>query len=173
MAFVCLAAIFAEGLGDVPHPRVSPLPLGTPDAPPPQLHLPSTEVTDPAYMLGSTVGFPAIANGYSGFDPAELALLRRRAASFPDRDSIAFLRRHGICSVVIHPSLPIGRLAANTPQESVYGAQRAIALMARWRRASARLPNVPGVTRTTRAGLVIYRLGRCRVGGVEVGLRHE
>lgn len=173
VAFVCLAAIFGEGLGDVPHPRVPPLPLGTPVAPPPQLHLPSTVVTDPAYMLGSTVGFPAIANGYSGFDPVELALVRRRAASFPDRDSIAFLRRHGICSVLIHPSLPLGRLAANTPQESVYSAQRAIALMARWRRAGARLPSVPGVTRTTRAGLVVYRLGRCRTGGVEVGLRLE
>jgi hypothetical protein len=169
LAFICLAAVFAEGLGDVPHPRVPTVPPGTAVAPPPQLHLPSTVVTDPAYMLGSTAGFPAIANGYSGFNPVELALVRRRTASFPDRDSIAFLRRHGICSVVIHPTLPLGRLAANTPQQSLYGVQRASALMAHWRRAAARLPSVAGVTRTTRAGLVIYRLGRCRVGDIEVG----
>jgi hypothetical protein len=162
VAFVCLAAIFAEGLGDVPHPRVPAVPVGTLAAPSPQLHLPSTVVSDPAYMLGSTAGFPAIVNGYSGFDPVELALVRRRAASSPDPGSVAFLRQRGIRSVVIHPSLPLGRLAANTPQESVYGGRRASGLMERWRRAAARGPGVPRVTRTARAGVAIYRLDASR-----------
>lgn len=68
----------------------------------PQLHLPSDSLTDTAYMLWSTDGFPRIGNGSASYTSPPLEALRRETASFPDPVSILRLRADGFRTVVVH-----------------------------------------------------------------------
>jgi hypothetical protein len=70
----------------------------------PQLHLPAERPEDNRrYLLWSTDGFPDMINGRSSTNPAFTARVIERAGAFPDRRSVAYLRRLGVRSVVIHP----------------------------------------------------------------------
>lgn len=100
--------IIVEGRGRLALAAVPVVPPGQRTAQPPVLNLPSDSLLDLRYTLWSTDGFPPIANGSSGFEPAELTRLREAVRGFPDRRSVRALRAAGIRSVVLHPSLAAG-----------------------------------------------------------------
>jgi hypothetical protein len=105
VAGACLAGVLVEGRGTMPNPPVPPVPPGVAGAPEPQLHLPTNAAFDRVYMLWSVDGFPKIANGTSTFGIQSLDDLRTRMGSFPDRQTVAELRRMGIRTVFLHTKL--------------------------------------------------------------------
>jgi hypothetical protein len=131
------ALVLLEGFGPTPHVRVPPAPGALAGAPDPQLHLPSDDLPDSRYAYWSIAGFPRIANGYGGFAPSGLERLRRVTATFPDRESVAFLRNLGIRTVILHPALAVG-----TPLED----------------AAARPTRGLPLVREDRGDVVLYRL---------------
>ncbi len=98
-----LALVLVEGLGRIPTavPRPVPEGLRLADLPQPVLVLPSEEYADNTVMLWSTDGFPAIANGASGFRPTQLSTLRAATETFPSPASVLALRAYGVRSVVL------------------------------------------------------------------------
>jgi hypothetical protein len=116
LGLVLAAAIVVEGLGPPPINRVPDPPAGLTTVADPQMHLP-LGTAGFLYMLWSVDGFPRIANGGSGFVPRQYAELADVVKTFPDRRSVAYLRRLGIESVVVHTSLgapvpPVARTRA-------------------------------------------------------------
>jgi len=101
-AAVLVALVLAEGWGFAPHPRVPMAPVAQRAAPAPQLHLPAGAFDNRRYVLWSTDGFPALVNGRASFVPRQFIAVQRAVAHFPDRSSVAFLRRLGVRSVVLH-----------------------------------------------------------------------
>src|SRR5262249_40567330 len=99
------AVILLEGFGPIPHPRVPHVPPGQTGAAAPDLSLPTDDVTDLRYAYWSVEGFPEIANGGGSFDPTSLVRLREAVASFPDANSVSYLRALGIRTVIFHPDL--------------------------------------------------------------------
>lgn len=103
---VCLlalpaACIVTEGRGDVPSWGVQQAPVRVGDLPGPVLFLPSDPMGDYHLMLWTTDRFPVTANGYSGFDPPAQVETRARARTFPDADSVDWLRSKGVSTVVL------------------------------------------------------------------------
>jgi hypothetical protein len=105
VAGLCLGGVLIEGKGTMPDPAVPPPPRGLAGAPGPQLHLPTNAAYDCIYMLWSVDGFPKIANGTSTFGIQSLDDLRTRMGSFPDRATVAELRRMGIRTVFLHTTI--------------------------------------------------------------------
>jgi hypothetical protein len=101
-------AVRDPGRGREALKRVPAAPVGWGRAPEPRLHLPVPVTLDFSdysnflYTVWSTDGFPEIVNGTSGFKPRLLAEVEREVQGFPDRRSVAFLRRLGVRSVVMH-----------------------------------------------------------------------
>jgi len=60
---------------------------------------------DAVYMFNSTWHWQPIVNGYSGFFPRSFIELSEKTASFPDDQSLAYLRSRGVDYVIIHGSL--------------------------------------------------------------------
>jgi hypothetical protein len=90
-------------------PEVPEAPADVSDVPAPQLHLPATLAEDNRrYLLWSTDGFPDIVNGRSSVQPEYTADVIDAMSSFPDRESVATLRREGIASVLLHTDRIIG-----------------------------------------------------------------
>jgi hypothetical protein len=100
---------------------VPPAPGGQAGAPDPQLHLPSDDLADSRYSYWSIAGFPLMANGYGGFAPSGQERLRMVTASFPDRESVAFLRDLGIRTVILHRDLAAGTPLADAAQRPTRG----------------------------------------------------
>ena len=99
------ALVLADGAARVGDPRV-PLALpGLARLPQPQLHLPTNGSYDRLYQLWSTDGFPRIVNGVSTFDLPSLDSVRGVMRTFPDAQSVLFLRQRGIRTVVLHTGL--------------------------------------------------------------------
>ena len=97
--------MLADGAARVGDPRV-PLALpGLARLPQPQLHLPTNGSYDRLYQLWSTDGFPRIVNGVSTFDLPSLDSVRGVMRTFPDAQSVLFLRQRGIRTVVLHTGL--------------------------------------------------------------------
>ncbi|GAA1769738.1 hypothetical protein GCM10009681_46430 [Luedemannella helvata] len=105
---VPLVLVLVEGLNATPHPRMPAQPAALRDVTGPVLVLPSTDLPDMHIMLWTTDTFVDLANGASGFQPTELAEIRQQTKAFPDAGSINYLRKIGIESVVIVPSLAKG-----------------------------------------------------------------
>jgi hypothetical protein len=105
VAAVCVAGVLVEGKGTMPDPSVPPVPPGVAGAAGPQLHLPTNAAFDRVYMLWSTDGFPKIANGTATFGIQSLDDLRTAMGAFPDRKTVAELRRMGIRTVFLHTKL--------------------------------------------------------------------
>lgn len=134
---VALTAVLAEGLSTIPHPRPERLPDALRSVTAPLLVLPSDDFNDDAAMFWSTEGFPALVNGASGFTPVSLADLRRRVAAFPDPASVDLLRRRGVRTVVVLRNRTAGTA---------------------WQDAADRPVTGLALTRSERAGAVVFRL---------------
>jgi hypothetical protein len=89
------------------------------------------------YMLWSTDGFPRIVNGRASFDPELTSDIAYGVRDFPDRASVALLRRHGVRTVVVHPDLSPGTSWEGAGQKPVAGL---------------------GLDRERRGSVVVYRL---------------
>jgi hypothetical protein len=84
-------------------PTVPEAPADVSDVPAPQLHLPAERAEDNRrYLLWSTDGFPDILNGRSSVQPEYTDEVIAAMRTFPDRESVAVLRREGVASVVLH-----------------------------------------------------------------------
>jgi hypothetical protein len=136
-AVVLFGLILLEGFGPIPHYPVPPAPRGVAGAPAPQLHLPSDYIRDLEYMYWSTDGFPDIVNGSGAFELNDLLRLRTLVSGFPDQASVAYLRRLGVRSVILHPNRAVG-----TP----------------WQDAARRSIDGLPLTREERGDVVIYHL---------------
>ena len=137
VALACLA-ILAEGWGFADHPTVPLAPPGFADAPQPALHLPAGAFDNRRYVLWSADGFPAIVNGRGSFIPREFERTLRATERFPDRRSVAHLRRMGVRSVTVH--------LARAPRDSPL------------RRASTRSLRGLDLQRTRRGAVVLFVL---------------
>lgn len=96
-----LVLVLLESVGTVDHLVVPPPPAAMQQAEPPILVLPSDPVSDLRVMWWSTDGFPAVVNGASGFTPTSLAEVREVTASFPDAESVSYLRALGVETVIV------------------------------------------------------------------------
>ncbi|HEX3318188.1 MAG TPA: hypothetical protein VHR88_09220 [Solirubrobacteraceae bacterium] len=103
-----VVVVLADGAGRVGDPRVPLPPPGHAALAQPQLQLPTNSSYDRLYQLWSTDGFPAIVNGVSTFDLPGLDSVRGVMRTFPDAQSVLFLRQHGIRTVVLHTRLGVG-----------------------------------------------------------------
>jgi len=100
-----VVAVLVDGAGRVGDPRVPAPPPGQAELAQPQLHLPTNGSYDRLWQLWSTDGFPAIVNGVSTFDLPSLDSVRGVMRTFPDAQSVRFLRHRGIRIVVLHTGL--------------------------------------------------------------------
>ena len=121
-------------------PQVPFSPVDLSDIPAPQLYLPAENAPpNRRFVLWSTDEFPDIVNGRSSANPGWTARLVREMRPFPNRHSVAILRRVGVRSVIVDLDLATG-----TPQEDV--AHRPIKGL--------------GIERSRRGPMVIYDLER-------------
>jgi hypothetical protein len=133
------AGIVVEGTGTVRHWPVATSPVPLTSLPGPVLLLPSDDVGDYHMMFWSTEGWPVLANGSSGFQPAETVAMRHAAVGFPDTGSVAALRARGIRTVVVIRSRIPGTV---------------------WSSAADRPVDGLGITRTERGDAVVFDLTR-------------
>ena len=139
---VPLLLVTLEGTNRLDHPVVPAAPAALRTVTGPVLVLPSDQLTDENVMLWSTAGWPRIVNGGSGFTPKNQAITRQVAMSFPDADSIDYLRGLGVRTVVVL------KYDATYPWDSDY--------------ARAQDPGVPidglDVTRQDEGDVIVYQL---------------
>ena len=138
VTLVPAAVVVAEGLNTTHHWTVATAPVTLRALPQPVLLLPSDTVGDYHMMLWGTEGWPVLANGSSGFDPADQQPLRDDAKTFPDAASVAALRGRGILTVVIVRS----RIAAGSP----------------WAGAVDKPVDALGITRSDLGDAMVYNL---------------
>jgi hypothetical protein len=97
-------------------------PLSFASIPAPQLHLPALLAEDNRrYLLWSTDGFPDLVNGRSSVRPVFTAELIDAMDSFPDRFSVALLRREGVESVALHTDRVYATPQAQAAGKSIRG----------------------------------------------------
>jgi hypothetical protein len=137
-ALVPALLVLVEGLNTTPHVVVPPQPdvLATVEAP--ILVLPSDQINDMQYMMWTTDRFPQMVNGGSGFSPLSQIEAREITATFPDPQSVSYLRSIGVATVVVLPDR-----VAGTPWEASLTATGAEA----------------GITREDIAGVIVFHLG--------------
>jgi hypothetical protein len=105
---VPLLAVLVEGIGATPHEPVPRTPLALANVEGPLLVLPSDERTDMHVMMWTTERFTPVANGASGFVPDSLARTREVTHTFPDPDSVSYLRSIGVETVVVLADRVVG-----------------------------------------------------------------
>jgi len=141
---VLLVVIEGRGLPFDPtsrqaQPGVPPPPADVSNVPAPQLWLPAESADDNRhYLLWSTDGFPDLVNGRSSVQPEYTAALISAMDRFPDRGSVALLRRTGVRSVI----LDLSRVA-DSPQR--HAASRSVVGL--------------GLDQERRGDLIIYEIG--------------
>jgi hypothetical protein len=129
LASLIVLAIAVEGRAlpfdptdNLAQPDVPEAPADVSEVPAPQLHLPATLAEDNRrYLLWSTDGFPDIVNGRSSVQPEYTAEVIAAMDSFPDRRSVATLRREGIASVLLHTDRIIGSPQGLAPGRPLTG----------------------------------------------------
>jgi hypothetical protein len=132
-----VALVLVEGLGVPTYRPVPPAPAAM-TAPAPYLVLPSDAAGDGDVMLWSTGRYADLVNGAGPLVPDELAATRERVRTFPDAESVDYLRKLGVRTVILLPER-----AKGTP----------------WERAAEAPVDGLSVTREAAAGAVIFRLG--------------
>jgi hypothetical protein len=93
--------VLLEGVHDAEFPVVPPAPVDFTSLRGPALVLPTHLAEDELTQFWTVDGFVDVANGSSGYIPPGLLELRKRVASFPDAQSVAYLRGRGIRTVVV------------------------------------------------------------------------
>jgi hypothetical protein len=126
LALAFVAVILFEGAGfeglDGPaHPTVPTAPLAFGSLPDPQLHLPMSRVANRRYVLWSTDGFPRMVNGRASFGPRLTSEIAYAVRNFPDGASVAYLRRLGVRTVVLHPKFAPGTSWAGAADRPIAG----------------------------------------------------
>lgn len=106
--------VLVEGINTTPHVVVPPAPPALATVEGPVLVLPSDHETDTLVMLWNTDRFVPQVNGSSGFSPPSLIETRRAVETFPDPESVSYLRSLGVSTVVVLPDRVSG-----TPWEGV------------------------------------------------------
>ncbi|HTF08669.1 MAG TPA: hypothetical protein VK659_10910 [Asanoa sp.] len=101
VTLIPLALVLVEGINTTPHPIVPAQPAAMRTVEGPLLVLPSDQLHDENVMLWSTTTFQDIVNGGSGFVPKKLDEVRQVTATFPDQNSINYLRAMGVRNVVV------------------------------------------------------------------------
>jgi hypothetical protein len=107
IAPVALVAVLVEGAGFgpgrwYPHPRAPLPPPALANLPAPLLELPAAAADNRRYLLWSTDGFPRMVNGRSSITPLRTTRILAAVTGFPDRASVAALRRLEVRTVVLH-----------------------------------------------------------------------
>lgn len=103
-----LVLVLAEGLGNVHYPVMPAQPVALASADGPLLVLPSDGETDRHATLWTTDRFPPLVNGAGAFTPTTLAEVREVTQSFPDPDSVSYLRSLGVETVVVLADRAVG-----------------------------------------------------------------
>lgn len=107
MVAVLPGLVLAEGYYHVAVSTLPPVPTALEYAPAPLVVLPTGYESDPTVMVWSAMtGFPKIANGASGIQPASMTYMRKEMWHFPNATSAAYLRSHGFRSVVVLTDIP-------------------------------------------------------------------
>ncbi|WP_425426792.1 hypothetical protein [Asanoa hainanensis] len=101
VTLIPLALVLVEGINTTQHPIVPAQPAAMRTLEGPLLVLPSDQLHDENVMLWSTTKFQDIVNGGSGFVPKKLEEVRQVTATFPDQNSINYLRQMGVRNVVV------------------------------------------------------------------------
>jgi hypothetical protein len=101
VTLIPLALVLVEGINTTPHPIVPAQPAAMRTVEGPLLVLPSDQLKDENVMLWSTTKFQDIVNGGSGFVPKKLDEVRQVTATFPDQNSINYLRAMGVRNVIV------------------------------------------------------------------------
>jgi hypothetical protein len=116
--------VMIEGIGQVDQSVVPTAPVALRTLPGPVLVLPTSQQGDYPVMTWSTDGWPALANGGSGFEPPYQAALRRTAKAFPQAEAVQVLRDQGVRTVVLDRALAAGTpwaALAATPEGAIGG----------------------------------------------------
>jgi hypothetical protein len=95
------AAIVLEGSGTLPRAAVLPAPASMSSLAGPLLVLPSNDFTDSEYMPWTASTFQPIVNGTGGFIPSQQARFRSATRAFPAQGAVAWLRTHGVHTVIV------------------------------------------------------------------------
>ncbi|MCW3016655.1 MAG: hypothetical protein JWO02_3747 [Solirubrobacterales bacterium] len=134
--------VLLEGAGFTPgrwypHPVAPVAPAAQAGLRGPLLHLPAAPQDNREYLLWSTDGLQPMVNGRSSLQPPFTARLLSQLGGFPDRASVARLRRLGVQTVVLHTDRTAGT---------------------RWAAWQRRPTRALGVRRTVGGGVAVYRL---------------
>jgi hypothetical protein len=129
LAAALAGAVLVEGAGfsldggvrGPAHPTVPTEPAGQRGLAAPQLHLPMSREGNRRYVLWSTAAFPRIVNGRASFQPTLTSEIARAVAQFPDRQSVGYLQRLGVKTVLFHPDLAAGTAWAGADRKPVSG----------------------------------------------------
>jgi hypothetical protein len=151
IAAVLTLLVLLDGSGFVyPHARVPQPPSQLAGIPGPMLQLPARPENNRRYLLWSTNGFPKMVNGRSSYTPAVYNRTIAATKGFPTAKGIAWLRRLGVKTVVIHTSAVF---KGDVEEPAAIGPS--------WQTAStAPIPPRSGVSRELRRPLVVYHLSR-------------
>jgi hypothetical protein len=95
--------VLAEGTNwhRLDHPVVPQQPAAMRTVDGPLIVLPSGDLPDENAMIWSTTKFQRMVNGGSGFEPSDQQVTRAVTRSFPDGNSVDYLRRLGVRAVVV------------------------------------------------------------------------
>jgi hypothetical protein len=118
---VPLLLVLGEGVNKTAHPAVPRPPAAFAQAREPLLVLPATGVVELHYMMWTVDGWPRIANGLAGFEPATQARTRAATVTFPDASSIAYLREIGVKDVLVLPGALTGTPWDGVPSRPIDG----------------------------------------------------
>jgi hypothetical protein len=100
---VILVVVLAESLNTLGHPQAWREPTAMRGLEGPAMILPSDGILEADVLLWSTDGFPRIVNGLSGMTPHSQEEARAISQSFPDPNSVAYLRNIGVRTVIYLP----------------------------------------------------------------------
>ncbi|MCX6394829.1 MAG: hypothetical protein NTY57_08290 [Solirubrobacterales bacterium] len=95
--------VLADGSGiPFPNPAIRKAPADVTSLATPLIHTPLAPSDNRLYLLWSTESFQPMINGRSTFIPSSYYEAETQMATFPSAESIGWLRRHGVKTVIVH-----------------------------------------------------------------------